>query len=382
MKRALVEDVLVMVNGQRQSLAVISARGPLPQQNKKEFLAIVDGVEKMLAAAARAAKGEEPNPGRWLPRFWSGRQLEASYPSLHAAQVQFVDLYTEAEVTSAIPAALSVAREYLDRDDPRRIAAEEVPNLTGIDRRAGLKAARESGYRARDLNHKQQRTFRNALIVATMITILLVGGLVGVLVARPDFAPLCFQSVRQEGVTPIPSPSPVAGNQTDDTEQLVYSGLRINCPTGAGAQRRPNHWDVVLVAFFGVVGASLAAAVTVRGLQVTTSPYDVPLALSLLKLPLGALTAFIGLIAIQGGLIPGLSALDSPAQILAYSVLLGYAQQLATTFLDRRASNLGRSDSLPSNAGDAAQRPSGPPGPPPRRQRRAGAGFWRRLWLG
>ncbi len=158
----------------------------------------------------------------------------------------------------------------------------------------------------------------------------------------------------------------------------MVSGLRINCPTGAGSDRPPNRWDIVLVTFLGMVGASLAAAVTVRGLQVSSSPYDVPLALSLLKLPLGALTAFIGLVAIRGGLVPGLSALDSPAQILAYSVLLGYAQQLVTTFLDRRASNLGRTDSLPPNAADVAQRAGGQQSAEPTRRARKRP-LWRRL---
>lgn len=413
MKRSQVEDVLVTVAGQREQLSAIKARGPLPHQRKQEFIAVTVGVARMLDAAADAARGHEPPPDRWLSRFWSGRQLEAAYPALHAAQVQFVDLYCEAEITAAIPASLNIARQYLDRDDPRRIAAEDVPNLRGLDRRAGLKAARESGYRARDLNHKQQRAFRNALIVATLITVGLVMALVGLLVARPDFAPICFESVRQEGVEPVPAPAPPPsaaptptasdasveptpsaipspaatptaevvriGERNENTEQRVISGLRINCPTGASANQPPNRWDIVLVTFLGMVGASLAAAVTVRGLEVTTSPYDVPLALSLLKLPLGALTAFIGLVAIRGGLVPGLSALDSPAQILAYSVLLGYAQQLVTTFLDRRASNLGRSDSLPPSAADVAQRPSARANPKTLRPGRR-ISVWRRLF--
>jgi hypothetical protein len=64
------------------------------------------------------------------------------------------------------------------------------------------------------------------------------------------------------------------------------------------------------------------------------------LALATLKLPLGALTAIGGLIALQGDFIPGLSQLDSQGQILAYALVLGYAQQLLTGLLDKRADEL------------------------------------------
>lgn len=42
-----------------------------------------------------------------------------------------------------------------------------------------------------------------------------------------------------------------------------------------------------------------------------------PVVLALLKLPTGALTAPLGLLLMRGGFVPGLSALDSPAQIIA-----------------------------------------------------------------
>ena len=42
----------------------------------------------------------------------------------------------------------------------------------------------------------------------------------------------------------------------------------------------------------------------------------------------------------SGEFVPGLSALDSPGQILAWAVLFGYAQQLFTQFVDQRAQGL------------------------------------------
>jgi hypothetical protein len=52
----------------------------------------------------------------------------------------------------------------------------------------------------------------------------------------------------------------------------------------------------------------------------------------------------------RGGFVPGLGALDTPAQILAWAIVLGYSQQLLTQFVDRQAqselNNFGRSEAV------------------------------------
>jgi len=55
-----------------------------------------------------------------------------------------------------------------------------------------------------------------------------------------------------------------------------------------------------------------------------------------LKLPVGAITAFLGLLLIRGEFVPGLSALDTPGQILAWALVFGYAQQLFTRLVDQQ----------------------------------------------
>ena len=54
----------------------------------------------------------------------------------------------------------------------------------------------------------------------------------------------------------------------------------------------------------------------------------------LFKLPAGALTALGGLILVGGEIVPGLSALDTQGQILAYALLFGAAQQVLTRYID------------------------------------------------
>ncbi|MDP9210096.1 MAG: hypothetical protein M3O65_16725, partial [Actinomycetota bacterium] len=84
----------------------------------------------------------------------------------------------------------------------------------------------------------------------------------------------------------------------------------------------------------------LSAAVSIRHLHGSSTPYDVPVALSLLKLPSGALSAVIGLVFIRGEFVPGLSQLDNQPQILAYAFLFGIAQQLVTRLVDRQAQDV------------------------------------------
>ena len=62
--------------------------------------------------------------------------------------------------------------------------------------------------------------------------------------------------------------------------------------------------------------------------------------MAVLKLPTGALTAVLGLLLMRGQFVPGLSALDSPAQIIAWAIVFGYAQQLFTRFVDQRAQSV------------------------------------------
>jgi hypothetical protein len=56
-----------------------------------------------------------------------------------------------------------------------------------------------------------------------------------------------------------------------------------------------------------------------------------------LQLPTGAVTAVLGLLLMRGQFLPGLSALDTSGQILAWAIVFGYAQQLFTRFVDQQA---------------------------------------------
>src|SRR5688500_11686510 len=88
---------------------------------------------------------------------------------------------------------------------------------------------------------------------------------------------------------------------------------------------------------------------------------DVPLlaqqkgvALAVLKLPTGALSSVLGLLLMRGGFVPGLTALDTTPQIIAWAVVLGASQQLVTGLVDRQA------QTVLDSVGNKAYVPAGP----------------------
>jgi hypothetical protein len=315
-RRAHVTPVVVGVQVLETRLDVALAQGLGPDQR-----AAADGVRRLLRKAEEAAYGDDPKVGP-VARWWRGTLVEVSFQNLHAARAQMVDVYADEEVAAEIPAALARSQQALHADDPRRLAGETLTRMPPGQQRAFLRRAIEDSYDAMDRQHERLRSFRNIILIAALCIGVLVTATILVVHANPTYIPLCFAANGES-----------------------IEGVRFNCPTGTGVLT--NHGsDIVVVALLGLLGGALAAAVSIRNLRGTSTPYDVPVALALLKVPLGAFTAIVGLVALQGSFVPGLSALDSQQQILAYALVLGYAQQVFTYSLDRRAQSL--LDGLPS----------------------------------
>jgi hypothetical protein len=203
-------------------------------------------------------------------------------------------------------------------------------------RRTALRDAMEVSYEAADELHAQARGFRDVLIIATVVLSALASAVCVFGVLRPQTIPLCFE--------------PPGGARA--------------CPASA-SPAVPSSFDVLVVALMGLLGAALSVAFTVQRLRGTSSPYDIPLALTLNKLPSGILTSIIGLLLLQGDFVPGFSALDNQGQILAYAILFGFAQQLATRIVDLRAKEV--ISSVPKKS---SQRPSRAPTREPTTDRR------------
>jgi hypothetical protein len=187
-------------------------------------------------------------------------------------------------------------------------------------------------YDAADELHTRVRSFRNVLIVSAVALTVLVLVVCAVGIRWPKAIPLCFQpSFTASG-------APAQPTTVDQIQSFA-------CPSSTG-RSVPRSGDVPIVALMGLLGGALSATFGIQKLRGTSTPYAIPVALSSMKLPAGALTGIVGLILVHGEFVPGLSELDSQGQILAYAVLLGVAQHLFTRFVDRRAETV--LNSLPS----------------------------------
>ena len=115
--------------------------------------------------------------------------------------------------------------------------------------------------------------------------------------------------------------------------------------------------DLLVVELVGLTAAAIAAAAAIRRIKGSAERFGLPVSLAALKLPTGAITAFLGLLLMRGQFVPGLSALDTSAQILACALVFGYAQQLFTRLVDQQGQTV-----LDSVRG--ANRPQPAPSPP------------------
>ncbi|MGH3926963.1 MAG: hypothetical protein ACRDTT_29530, partial [Pseudonocardiaceae bacterium] len=290
---------------------------PLPTA---EADALHDGIESLLSRADRAARGVDPRYTLFVS-WWRGNCIEAAFHNLHRAEAEMVRLYSDAEVDAEIPEAVARAELGLNRNDPRRAAALKLLSIKdGAAKRIALSKIVRVGHEATDRLHTRVRVFRNIVLVTALLLAFFVSIFVFWVAAHSDAVPLCFTTTN-------------------------------SCPAGSTQSPR----DVQVVALLGLLGGALAAAVSIRNIKGTSTPYNVAIALALLKFPAGALTALGALIAITGGLVPGLTDLDTQPQILAYALMFGYAQQLLTGLIDKRALDL--LGSVPSKDQDQDRTP-------------------------
>lgn len=310
-------DVVVKADVLRARLEQARAAAPAAPGGAE----IQQGVERLLERATKAAYWQDPHPTRWS-NWWCGTLVEAAYESLHAAEALLVSLYDDAEVDAEVPDAIARVEAGVHRDDPRRLAVRSLADMrSGPRKRAALRRAVTIGFEAVDRRHAQVRSFRNIVLLTSLLVTALMAAVGVVLTLSPEAVPLCFKDAA----------SPLA------------------CPSGGSD---PGPLDIWVVMLLGLLGGALAAAVSIRTIRGTSTPYDVPVALACLKVPAGAATAVAALIFIRGEFVPGLSALDNQEQILAYALVFGYAQQLLTKLIDRQAQDV--LDAVPSKEFHAA----------------------------
>jgi hypothetical protein len=306
---------------------------------------------------ARAAADEDFG---WR-KLWSGSAArEGVCSNIRSAEVLLIQLVSDEEAAGRASEVMALVKDHLDADDPRRVrlALRIRPIISG-DIKPGdrdlMARALDAAYSTLDDELARVRSLRNILWAATVLVLIGVVSLAVYGWFSPSSLSLCF--------------SPGSGSSRE---------VDVVCPTAEHhLVREPNEpkidpssmadpSDIVTIEIAGIAGAALTVIASLRRIRGTDSPYMLPLASAVLKLPTGALSAFLGLLLIRGAFVPGLSDLDTRAQVLAWAAAFGAAQHLVTRLIDDRAqmtlSEVGRTTDAAIDPERVAVK-EGPPAP-------------------
>jgi hypothetical protein len=319
-----------------------------PESKQSEVLA--KAIRLHLAAARDAARYKRP----WFRTPANGALIERAMSSLDAAEATLLNIAPPSYVLGQMPSLLNHVQRHLLPRDPRRQEFEHIARQFGVpDQRRGPgqngEQAREApkplpeeergrivtavrGASSAALREQLRvRSFRNVLVATSLLMTLLAVGIAFLGLISPTTVPLCFEPERS-GQTVVVCPTAQsallptgdeAGPAAPDVDDAV--------------KQTAGPWDLLTVELVGLTAAAVAAATAIRGIRGSSEPHNLPVALAALKLPTGAVTAFLGLLLMRGQFVPGLSALDTSAQILAWALVFGFAQQLFTRLVDQQA---------------------------------------------
>ena len=304
-----------------------------------------------LEAARQAARDKKQRP--WRPV--SGSLVERAISNLDAAEADLLQVAPAEYVLGQMSSSLNHVQRHLAELDPRRQEFERIARKVGVtdpdhprlekmneptlaeklntisQERSKIVSAVRAASSAALREQLRVRSFRNVLIATTVVMTLLAIGVAVMGLLNPSRVPMCFQPERS-GQTVVVCPTAQsalvqtgqqAGPAQPDVDDVV--------------KQTAGPWDLFTVEAIGLIAAAVAAAAAIRGIRGSSEPYGLPVALAALKLPTGAVTAFLGLLLMRGQFVPGLSALDTSAQILAWALVFGYAQQLFTRLVDQQA---------------------------------------------
>ena len=341
--------------------------------------ALVAAIKCHLDAARQAAQAQPPEPREWFRIFRNGPLIERATSNLDAAEAQLLNLAPPEYVLGQMPSLLRHVQRHLHPTDPGRQEFERIARSVGINDpdHSSSRNRTDQGSNAKEIIENERgkivatvraasseclreqlrlRNFRNIVaITAALMTLLAVGVAITGFIS-PTLVPLCFTRVethQSQVVCPTDQsrpfrPEQVIPEQPGDPQN--QQGKDIDVVVAETAKE----WDLLVVELVGLTAAAIAAAAAIKNIRGSSDRYGLTVALAALKLPTGAITAFLGLLLMRGQFVPGLSALDTSAQILAWALVFGYAQQLFTRLVDQQGQTV--LNSVPSAHGPQPSR--------------------------
>jgi hypothetical protein len=317
--------------------------------------ALVKAVKCHLAAARDAALAKKLDPQNRFRVFRGGSLIERARSNLDAAEAQLLNFAPPDYVLGQMPSLLRHVQRHLRPTDPGRQEFERIARSLGInnpkhplsesdeerDQRTIKKergkivtTVRAASSQALRVNIRL-RSFRNVVVLTTVLMALLAIGVALTGYYSPTLVPLCF-APEESGTAIVVCPTGQSERFTPSQAGLAAQGDAPKRDIDDVVAETVKPEDLMVVELVGLAAAAIAAAAAIRNIKGSSERYGLPLALAALKLPTGAITAFLGLLLMRGQFVPGLNALDTTAQILAWALVFGFAQELFTHFVDQQ----------------------------------------------
>jgi hypothetical protein len=335
-----------------ESLHAWVATNPESKQSK----VLAEAIRLHLAAARDAARYKRP----WFRTSANGALIERAMSNLDAAEAALLNIAPPDYVLGQMPSLLNHVQRHLLVMDPRRREFEYIAQQFGVhdqvrrprpsggerpqevqppgvaralpdEERGRIVSAVRGASSAALREQLRVRSFRNVLLATALLMTLLAAGIAILGLLSPTTVPLCFEPERS-GQTVVVCPTAQSALLTTGEEAGPAAP-----DVDDAVKQTAGPWDLLTVELVGLTAAAVAAATAIRGIRGSSEPHNLPVALAALKLPTGAVTAFLGLLLMRGQFVPGLSALDTSAQILAWALVFGFAQQLFTRLVDQQA---------------------------------------------
>lgn len=315
-----------------------------------------DGVLETAIRCHLTAAREAATARRRLAR--NGPLMERAASNLDAAEAHILNIAPAEYVLGQMPCLLRHVQCHLVQGDPGRREFERIARRVGVgldtdrppsldpparrqlvdDERGKIVTTVRAAGSAALREQLRLRSFRTVVVVTALAMALLALLIAGIGLVDRSLIPLCF-APEESGTTVVVCPT---------------GWSEVPAPAGASATdiddvvaRTASPQDLLVVELVGLIAAAVAAAAAIRRIRGSSERYGLPVALAALKLPTGAITAFLGLLLMRGQFVPGLSALDTSAQILAWALVFGYAQQLFTRLVDQQGQSVLNSVRVP-----------------------------------
>ncbi|WP_149262885.1 hypothetical protein [Actinomadura sp. K4S16] len=340
-KRMREKSNWVLCEGVKANILELDAQLPSkasPSQTSEKWR-LISNASLALTNARRVINADENPCGR------TAAQVDAAQMHVNSARTMWLRTLPPEDIASHLPDLLAIIKQHLPADDTRRIGAEkaawELEQACSVNHAAVNGPAHHHWWTAtRNNNHSMQMvpklsTVLDAVDAAREASL-------KERLRAVNFARIVWMTAL--GLSCLAIAIAVAGAIWKSAVPLCFTPFnKVACPSqtvspppatfpGSAASRG----DYAIVEIAGITAACIAAASALRKVRGSATSYGIPVALACLKLPTGALVAVLGVLLLRGEIVPGLSALDTSGQIIAWAVLFGYSQELFTNFVDKQ----------------------------------------------